>query len=514
MTRTRLLLLLLAALAVLGLIAAVGGWFWLRRGPGDTPVAPPRGATARAVDPPLSSVVVPISIPMDALQQTLEASVPKVFVDERGRDLGHGFTLTAKISRAGEVEVTGRGGSLETTVPVDTRIEVQVPRQKRPLTVDGRLEVTARSALSLTDAWGLRSHTTLRSRWTEAPVLRVGQWELPIQSMLDPRIDAALLDAAARVDERLRERDPVRARLETAWTALHQPLPMRGDTPAWLQVQPDAILADAPSITASALSIQAGLRGRFSLVVGTQPEALDPTPLPDREAPEGAPTLSVQVPIALDWDALDRAIRPQLVGRAESLDVPGGAGTVLFTVTGAHFYPSGLSVVAALDYTLDGPSTPLDGRGRLYLSGVPVLSADRQELSLSDLQAAVETDSSAVDAVAWLAEAGALETLEERSRVPLTEKLEHARAQLEAGLSASEGRSAVLDGQIHSLRLADVIPTDDALVVTVIVEGEASLAVAELPPPRNAPPRPGKLEPRERKDREDRRSERKAGRDR
>ncbi len=486
MTRRRALLvaLTLALLVALG----VGMWALLRPGRRGEAIAPRRWASAGVPEAPISDVVVPITIPMEVLETSLEASIPQVFVEEKGRALEGGFVLTAKIARSGPLSLGSRGGALELTLPVSAQIEVTPPRSKRALEVDGALALTAKVALSLGADWGLRSRTTLRYTWTKAPVLQVGPLKVEVERYLRARLDEQLVTVAARVDERLRQRDPVRARLEATWAALHEPMPARGRIPAWISIQPVALMSGDPRIARDGVHLDAGLRGRLRLVLGEAPAAFALTPLPPRVAPDGDGGISLQIPVALDWETLSAMMTEKVAARAQTLDVPGTDEAAQLTVSRVLLYPSGEAVVAALDYQLDGPSTPLDGGGRLYLSGVPTLDTGAQELRLTRLEAAIETDVDAVGAVGWLMEAGGIAALEERMRLPLGERLEDARAELETALGEANGKKAMLQADIQSLSLREVVPTEDALVVTLIAEGTAEIALHQLDGRRRAAP--------------------------
>lgn len=478
MTHRRKLLLALASLALL-VALGLGWWLGLRRP--IRPEPPARGAHAALPEVPVSTVVVPIVIDLDALEVSMNRSVPQTFIEERGRELERGLLLDAEVSRTGPLQLSVAGGALITKVPVRTRLAVTAPHLKRPIAVDADLELTARTELHLDAGWHLRSQTTLSYTWTSPPVLELGRLEIPVQKRLDARLAEQLPVAAAQLDRDLAARDPVRARVEQIWEDVHEPVPLRGPVPAWLRVEPERIVAGDLALQRDGVHIDAGLTGRFTLVVGDRPEPAPEAPLPDRVAPAPDAALSLRVPVTLPWDAVSAAISRQIAGRTERISVPGTDEPLALTITEASLYPSGASLVLVLRYQLDGPSTPLDGLGELYLSGVPVLDEAAQELRLRDLAAAVATDQAAVDAVAWLLESGALAELESRAHLSLVEPLDRARERIANALGAADGERAALGGELSALSLSAVVPTDEGLVLELTASGRAEVAVSELP---------------------------------
>lgn len=474
------------ALALVLLVVA-GLWAWLswRRGHPGEAVAPSRGASALLPEPPLSTVVAPVLVDLPALEESMNHGVPEVFVEDKGRELDNGLRLNARIARSGDLSLSVERGALVTTVPVSTDIDVLGPRLKQAMHIDCVLQLTARSLLSLTDHWGLRARTTLSYTWTEPPTLRVGPVELPIRRLIEARLDEQLQRAADRVDQSLAERDPLRRRLEQLWTRLREPVPLKGG--AWLSVRPVSLVAGELELRADGIHLDMGLAGQMRLLVGDEPEPAPESALPDRTASDGPSRLSLQVPIQLPWAMLEQTLREALVGRRQPISVPGTEQTVDLTVREVGVYPSGDSVVLALGYELDGPSTPLDGRGTLYLSGVPVIDRERQELRLEDLAAAVQSDQTAVQAASWLLTSGGLAALEDRLRVPLAQRLAEVRERIESGISASDGRPAALEGRLDELSLTGVVPTEDALVVMALARGALSVELSMLPA-RDRPP--------------------------
>lgn len=491
MTRRRALL---AALALLLILAAAGLLLFLfLPGGSREPVAPRRWASAIVPEAPESTVVAPITVPMDVLESSMESSLPTVFVEEKDRELEGGFLLDAKITRTGKVTAAAKKGALELTLPVETRISVSPARGRRSLNVNCAMDVTSRSTLSLGKDWTLRSKTTLSYVWTRPPVLSVGNIDIPIEKLFAQRLDEQLAIAAARADENLEKRDPVRPRVEAAWASLFQPLPVRGNSGAWIVVSPLTLLSGEPEVRGDGVHIDAGLKGRMQLVLGDEPEALPMSTLPRRVTPEGEPAIALQVPLALSWDTLGELLTARIAGQPQQIEVPGVGRKVSLVVSRVGIYPSGARVVLALDYTMDGPSTPLDGAGRLYLSGVPVLDPQTRELSFSGLDAAVETDVDAVRAVGWLVKAGGMKTFEDQLHLPLQDRLDQAREQLEAGLKVSGDAPAALSGTVSALDLREIIPTEDALVLTLVARGSAELELTRLDR-RGARPEPRGLE--------------------
>lgn len=230
-------------------------------------VVPPRGTAGATLPPaPVSTVVVPVTIPLAVVTDALEEKVPKVLVDEAGKELRGGLTLDAHVARTGRIGVEAREGDLALSLPLETRITVHGRRDRRSLDLENALVLEAALGTTITPSWGLEPDVDIGFRWTRPPELDVGPLHLDLRERLDPRLLSKLDGVEPQVEERIRGRDLLRPQVERAWSLLAEPLALSDAPPTWIRVEPMELLASDPRWTAAGLSVRVGLRGRFSVL--------------------------------------------------------------------------------------------------------------------------------------------------------------------------------------------------------------------------------------------------------
>lgn len=477
---------------VLLALCAVGLLFWWRWPAVPTAAeGPPRFAHPHERPAPApSSLVLPLTIPLDDLAASVEQQVPEQVLQLEGEPVNEGWSADLDVRRPGPVVARGQEDRLVLDVPL--RLNARAYRTRRAarraekgkdtdgigLDFDAILEVG--SVLSIDEQWSLGSQTALEVRWNEVPTLDLGPLRIPIRKPVEKQLVDKLAEVAAGIDERLAERDPTRAAVERAWAELASPRPLSTDPPVWLVTTPQSLSMSDLVVHADRLELLVGYTGTVQTVLGDPGPAPAPAPLPARTEPPEARGYTLVLPVVLGWQALSdqatAAVRDQI------WTLPGAdAQTASLRLTALELYPSGDLVALRADYVATHPGWTTDGR--VFFTGRPTVDPEARTVVLADFTYVLDTWDSTVWSTNALVQSGLEDAVGERLVFPYGDRLDavvdQANGRMAAGRTSEGG--ATTTGTVDAVDLLGLAITDAALVVDLRAVG--TLAVEAAPDP-------------------------------
>ena len=478
------------------LVLALGGagYFAWRYATRVEPEPPPRGASSSSAPsvPAESSITVPIAVDVALIEGIADKQLPQALLSRAGIDAGGGVTAGVVVRRAGRITAEAREGKLHLRVPVDTDITadwrpgslVGVMSRGGPQHIVTRAAfvVLAQIDLGVDAQWDLATATEATLRWEEDPVVAVGPLSVKLSALVGDRIDEQFAGVVKTLDERMRERIPVRALVTQAWTAAFRTLPIgpRGDL--WLALRPTAMFLGPVQARDGQVFLDAAIHGVFRVVVGEAPAAAEPTPLPARSAPPGEPGVALDVPVSLTFAAANLQLDQRLEGKVLEVPLDVVGKTVPVTISAVEVYPSGAHVAVALGFSADIPGAWFALSGLVYLVGTPTLDVQRNQLSITDLAYDARTNVALVDAAEWMLHDVIVRRVQELLVFDFTDQLDGYRAQINAAIAEYPISPTVrLRGKIDRARVHALTVTDPAIVAGVQLRGEARLELTPGP---------------------------------
>jgi hypothetical protein len=113
--------------------------------------------------------------------------------------------------------------------------------------------------------------------------------------------------------------------------------------------------------------------------------------------------------------------------------------------------------------------------GVVYVAGTPTVERDNRTLHLADLQFTLDSDSALVSATGRLLHRQLVSALEPRARLPLGDRLDALRAQLETALNRELAGGFHLSGHVDALEIRSVYPVQEGLEFRVLFTGALGL---------------------------------------
>ena len=320
-----------------------------------------------------------------------------------------------------------------------------------------RVNLAARSALSWSDRWRLRTRTTFEEPVFVEPCLLdgLGFDATPVlKAVLQPRL-AAL---AQGIDRIVRERTEAKQRAETVWQKLQEPIEFGPNH--WLLFQPrDARVSPITSNGTLVLLTSVNLVAEPRLVSSPKPEPAT-IPLPPLQlAPIPLEGFHLALPIVVDYGRINRRLEQEMVG--QQFQAPFGD---TLKVEGVQLYGSGDKLILALQ--VSGAVN-----GTMYATGTPVFEEGLGRLKFADLDFTVDTRNVLMRSADWMFHQNILSAMKSDAFIDLSSQLQTLRSRLETALTRDLGPGARLEGEITTIRPRGVYPTEGGVEIHLVAEG-------------------------------------------
>ncbi len=469
-------------------------------GPEDPlPPAAARGQAAVQAPPPLSSLSLPLTVPLDGLRQAVNAHLPQQLarIDHLQRVLGGaGVQVLGTVTRTGAVRIlpSQDGEALEVAVPLRASLQIQpeISSASKGRWL-GRLEDSLRRDVGGAAEVRLRLRPTLRPDWTLGADIRSElDWidplslevlpgtRLSLGTLADSAVRGQLQNVTAEVARAVSESAALRRQAEQLWQTLQRPwpLPLPDEvSAAYGQVMPTSLGLGGLRLEDDALRVTLQAEGYLQAALGEPPAALPPAgPLPALEVsgPAAPSALHLRVPLRLPSGELSgllaRAARQGLAAHP----LPGGRLapqlSLLGLKVGSEPDTQRLNLTARLEVQVLGRREAVEA----HISGRPWLRPGGREISLENPEVTLSAPGSllrraaAAQAQRWLAQ---------HARLPLGPYLDQLEAEVRGRLPSSPVPGVTLRGDLGGLGLDDLRVTRQGLEVTAAADGALDLHV-------------------------------------
>ncbi|MBB5296335.1 DUF4403 family protein [Deinococcus metallilatus] len=430
----------------------------------------------------LSSVTLPLTVPLAGVQQAANARVPSEFarLDETRTFLGGllSVKLTGTVARAGHVSVkpTPEGDALIVSVPIRADFRAEPGGLGSFLTREfgGAATVSLRVTPFVTPDWEAGAKVTGEYTWTDPLSVELAQGvKVSVQALVDGQVRAQLDRVAADVAKAVREGANLRTRAGTLWARAQQPWTLPTPDPTYARVTPRSLTVSPFRFTPDALKLTVGATFDLNAGLGRAP-AVPPTPLPAlKVAPPPASGVDLSVPVRLPYPELSQAATRAASERTFALPVP---LSPTLRVNSVEVTPRGPKLNAAITVTVSGP-LGLSVQATADVAGTPTLDPSGRVVTLSGVTVTTRREGLAGRVIGWLADERAQAYLARAARFDLTSRLADAQRQVQARLPFTPAPGVELAGKVGSLKLTALNVNPDALVVTAAASGQVQATV-------------------------------------
>lgn len=380
--------------------------------------APPR-VEARAGQLPAesSTIVVPVTADLAALERGLERETPRVLwtIDQhRDRcvaakkvDLGIGTVkilpdlgcrLVGRVTR-GAIRVSGQGERIDIVMPVHAAIAAHDVGGVLSKTATGSALVRATGRLGIVGDWQPSATLDIAYDWREEPGVDIAGQRVTFTSRADARLKGIVRKLERDLPRQLAKLH-LRDQLDQLWAQGFTAVELsKRNPPAWLRVTPRALGFGGYRVEGRTLRLTLAAEALTETFVGDRPPDPAVTPLPAPSRVSDRVGLRFSVPVLADYRTLEPVVERTLrklaargisVAGVGPVDVEFGKVTVYATQGGRL----AVGVRAKVTPRAVGSAST---SGEAWLTAVPYNDPGSQLVRARDVQLVAHTDSAALD---------------------------------------------------------------------------------------------------------------------
>ena len=440
------------------------------------------------VDPALSTITIPLRVPLAVIRDRLTEGVPKHVSDSvtlvkgvrnplSGGKIGS-CTFRWQITRT---PLTLRSGDDDRLLQISTSLRGEGDASCTPdISVAGGITLTLRPEID--GEWRLHPNAAASLDLSEAKI-----WgAVSVRSELRPRIQKLLDRAVAKFNADVGGDDFVHVALQQAWQDLCRTVELGSDSGAWLSVTPSVVRIAQTRFTDAAVELDFGLDVLIGVVTD---DATSGCPFPSRLIVQdgrlsdatGQGSISLALDARVDYEWLSRTIETaawRTIVRLEGTTPEGGG----LGIKALHVRPSGdrLLLETTLVATLDGWFRDTQVEVTLYVWGHPRVEYETQTLVLEGLEVDSASRNLLIDALGELAEPMLLERLAEHGVIALDEHLRRLRAHATEALQGISSDGLHVDGAVDAISLTGIDVGPDYLRVVTTATGWVTVEAREI----------------------------------
>lgn len=472
--------------------------------------APPRIDTPLPVPALTSTISVPVSASLDALEARLEARVPQTLwtINEvrpaclPGQRISIGAlgVKRAKITpdiachirseaRRGRLRLSGAEETLRLTMPITARVTVRdAGKRLTGETATASAIVNADITLNVTPEWQPDARVNLDYAWQQPPSLDL----LGVKVGLKAPADKALADLVSSLEAEIpRQIAAIHTReaLAAAWASAFTTIELNRQNPeVWLSVAPEALHVSPWQVSGRRITLPLTISATAQTTIGHRPPDPSPTPLPPPAPPTTDSGVSLSLPVIADYAVLEPVLAKALAKVSRKGVLIPDVGRVSVRFGKVTLYPTTRGRLAVgLEIDAKSPRGLVEARGTLWLAGTPRNEPGSQRVFFEDLEVASQTDSQGFDLlVAITNDPDIKAAIAQALTQDFSNDLEKLMVKIAPKLAALPlGRNFLLNAEITRFKNGQVSPLGQRLFMAV--EAQATAALSYRPAPKSGP---------------------------
>ncbi|WP_161889708.1 DUF4403 family protein [Pontibacter russatus] len=450
--------------------------------------APAATASAAPIyKPRLSSITVPVSVSIAALENRLNQEVASVLYKDT--DLSDD-NVAVTVTKKGRMAVRAEQDKIYVSVPLHIYAKGRWkwdPCKLCPAidkTEDTRFDMVIKteSSIRLTEDYRISTTTSGDFEWGDTkPVLELGPLKIGLARFVEPALRQQLSSLSKQLDKELQQHLDMKKYVADAWLLLQEPVKLDNALNAWLTVQPQEVRMAPLSARSGNLHSRLGITSYIAVATGGKPQVQLNRNLP-KLIVDNRLTDDIQIGLTatVPYAQASQLLQKQVANQTYKFD--GGKSQV--TVKDASMTPNGEQLVLMLD---------IDGRtkaglftkklaGKIYLRGTPYYDAASASIRVRDVEYDLDTKDKLLNAADWLARNKFTEMIQQQVSIPVQQQLHDTKQLLQATLDR-QGRvheSLLLRGSIQDITPENIYLTPEGIKAVVNATGSLTATVDKL----------------------------------
>lgn len=493
-------------------------WTLVSCGPAEVTPAPPKASESAPVPVATSQLLVPIDVPLDELQQLLNANVPQTLfaIDQEQPDcipprritvcLQHEEpcegeecrdvpcrigvkrrAITPALScrlvgeaRRGAISLTGRGQTLYLAMPLNAEIEARDVGNIISKTATAEADVRADVQLRMTKEWQPGARLSISYDWKKRPGTRFAGRRFTFAGQTDRALEPVIADLERDIPRQLAGLG-LQQELQSVWEQAFAVIEVNARDPAvWLRITPSSLGYGGYAVVGRQLRVMLQLEAGVETFIGHRPDPPEPLPLPDASPIRSKTGFRIIAPVIADYAELQPVLKRALDRLTEEPIAVPAVGQVKAKFGQPRIYASTQGRLAiGLSIKAESRRIGWPVEGLVWLTGVPKNAENSPVLEVHELTVTGTTNRRSTDLLLKIAlSPDVINSLETALRQDFSRDLDSLRLKIEAAIAELPVGDFTLHASLDDMRFGTVQPLAQGAYLPVEIHGSARLVRA------------------------------------
>lgn len=368
--------------------------------------------------------------------------------------------LTADVLRNGPIVVSAADNYLYLTIPISMSLSYGI-FETPALATKLKFKMNAK----VTPDW--KVHAEVYYTGLSDPLAEeagIGPISIKPRSIVEGITQPVQRTLSELIGRKLSEKFPLKAQVAKVWNAAQKPIVLDKKYNAWLIMTPREVLLYPLYAHNNQVSLSVGLKSFAEVVVGPEPPARTPVPLPDLKLLTGTDrTFRVALNTDLFYRDILNIASPLLLNKEFGSD---GKSVILKDL---DLYGSGDKLMLKVETT-----GTLEGI--FYLTGKPAFDPQTNMFSVEDVDFDMRSRSLLLQSADWFLHGTIRSAIREKLNIDLTQRLAQVREMAGKAMArVNLAENIFLNGSIKTIKLNDVMVQRDKISIQIYTEGETGI---------------------------------------
>lgn len=432
-------------------------------------------------------MTLPIVARMDELEARLNESVPTTLhtIDDDIEGCIKLGRLVPKVDchldgavTRGKIVLGGAGEVLTLTMPVAIKVTARgrgdIAKHFKE-TADGALTVRGSARADIASDWAPSVKVVTDYKWDERIGVEIFGVRVTFASKVDSAIQRALQSIEKDIPRHLRELS-LKKRAEDGWRRAHAVVAVGTQPDVWMRFVPVGVAFGGYQVDKGVLRATVKLTGSAETFVGQKPAPPTATPLPLLTRGVSGSGLDFDLPVFLDYAALEVVAERELrVGTKRLVQVPGTGAMTIQVRDVSLFQTTGRSLAVGISLDVEGFDT-----GTVWFTTKLSVDNQNKKIDVAELTVHSRTNSIPMDLFLSVVQLDAV-TAAIRAAVAYDFSREYATALQQANASLKHralAEGVFLDATITKVTATTIAAGPNAIQAALLVQGTGELSLA------------------------------------
>lgn len=439
-----------------------------------SPAAPDFFASATYV-PEASVINIPVELPNQILEDSLNAQIKGVLVDDQSYDTPEKDDLKIKVSINGRIKTGTLNDVFYSMIPLKVWAQARYDACKICPVIEKEtyFETTVYFSTKLAVSKDYKLVTTTTSNgytWVVEPKINFSVISIPIKSFVEKELDKTLKSSAKEIDRNISAGFDLRSNVQAIWNQLHNPILVDAATQTWLKINPKEFFIAPIKGSPKGLQLNMGVKANIESYSGAKPIATTPLPLPPLKTDATADNrFTINLTSRITYQQANLLANQSLAGQTYQI----GKKTVMVDSLNLSGNNNRLLVKTYLSKALNG---------QVYVSGRPVYDVEQNQLAMKEVDFDIKTKSALYKSAAWMINSVFTKKLEQKLVFKMADQLDTVKAQINTQLANYNYQNLfTLKGKLERLDVKGIYMEPDAIRVVLSATGNANILLGTNP---------------------------------